>query len=130
MGAANKNRVNIFEACDRAGKMLLAAGFEFRYQSNITETRYYGWPGREHNLRVSAHKSKRGPIGMPETVAKITFFDGSCETPHHIAISDERFEHMIATAIGFYMMKSNRPAVSSYRGKRGTWEAANSTQER
>jgi len=101
--------------------MLLDAGFEFRYQSKITETKYYGLPGRPHNLRVSAHRSKRGPIGMPETVAKITFHEGGCETPQSIAISDEAFEHMVAVAVGFYVMKSNRPMVSSWRGKKGTW---------
>jgi hypothetical protein len=122
--ASAKKRVNIFDACERAGAMLLAAGFEFRYQSKITETKYYGLPGRPHNIRVSAHKSKRGPIGLPEVVARITFHSGGCETPQHIAISDEAFEHMIAVAIGFYVSKSNRPMESSWKGKRGTWEAS------
>lgn len=121
MKAKHKKRINIFEACERAGQMLIESGFEFRYQSKITETKYYGLPGRQHNIRVSAHKSKRGPIGVPETVAKITFHAGGCETPQHIAISDEAFEHMVAVAIGFYMMKSTRPMVSSWRGKKGTW---------
>lgn len=121
MKAKQKQRINIFDACARAGKMLLDAGFEFRYQSQTTETKYYGFPGRPHNIRVSAHKSKRGPIGMPETVARITFHAGACETPHHVAISDEAFEHMVAVAVGFYMMKSTRPMVSSWRGKKGTW---------
>lgn len=123
MKAKAKKRINVYDACERAGAMLLAAGFEFRYQSKITETKYYGLPGREQHLRVSCHKSKRGPIGMPETVAKITFNEGGCETPGCIAISDEAFEHMVAVAIGFYVMKSNKPAVSSWKGKRGTWEA-------
>jgi len=122
--AKHKKRVNIFDACERAGKMLLDAGFEFRYQSNITETKYYGLPGRPHLLRVSAHKSKKEPIGVAETVARITFHTGGCETPQHVAISDEAFEHMVAVAIGFYVLKSNRPMQSSWRGKRGTWEAS------
>jgi len=122
MGAAAKKRVNIFEACERAAQMLLDAGFEFRYQSQVTETRYYGLPGRAQNIRVSAHKSKRGPIGLPETVARITFHPGGCETANCIAISDESFEHMGAVAIGFYVMKSNGPPKSRYRGKRETWE--------
>ena len=121
MKAKHKKRVNVFDACERAGAMLIAAGFEFRYQSQITETKYYGFPGRPHNIRVSCHKSKRGPIGLPETVAKITFHPGGCETLHHIAISDEAFEHMVAVAVGFYMMKSTQPMVSSWRGKKGTW---------
>ena len=124
MKASAKKRVNIFDACERAGKVLLDAGFEFRYQSKITETKYYGLPGRPHNIRGSCHKSKRGPIGMPETVAKITFHAGGCETPQCIAISDEAFEHMVAVAIGFYVMKSNRPMESSWNGKKGTWEAS------
>lgn len=124
MKASAKKRINIFDACERAGQMLLAAGFEFRYQSRISETKYYGLPGRPHNLRVSAHKSKHGPTGMPETVAKITFNPGGCETPNHVAISDEAFEHMIATAIGFYVIKSNRPMRSSWHGKKGTWAAS------
>ena len=126
MKQSAKKRINIFEACDRAGKMLLDAGFEFRYQSSITETRYYGLPGRPHNLRVSAHRSKRGPIGLPETVARITFHADGCETPQHIAIADEAFEHMVAVAIGFYIMKSNRPMVSTWRGKKGTWASVRS----
>lgn len=121
MGATAKKRINIFEACERAGRMLLDAGFEFRYQSQKTETKYFGLPGRSHNIRVSAHRSKHGPIGMPETVARITFHAGGCETPQHIAMSDEAFEHMVAIAVGFYIIKSNRPMVSSWRGKKGTW---------
>ena len=124
MKAAHKRRIDIYDACERAGKMLLEAGFEFRYQSQITETKYYGLPGRPHNIRVSAHKSKRGPIGMPETVAKITFHSGGCETLNCVAMSDEAFQHMIAVAIGFYVLKSNRPMKSSWNGKRGTWEAS------
>lgn len=124
MKAKHKKRVNIFEACERAGKMLLDAGFEFRYQSNKTETKYYGLPGRPHAIRVSAHKSKKGPIGLPEAVARLTFHSGGCEMPDHIAISDEAFDHMVAVAIGFYVMKSNREMRSSWHGKRGTWEAA------
>lgn len=124
MKAKHKKRVNIFEACERAGKILLAAGFEFRYQSNKTETKYYGLPGRPHLLRVSAHKSKKGPIGMAETVARLTFHAGGCEIPQHIAVSDEAFEHMIAVAVGFYVLKSNSAMKSSWHGKRGTWEAS------
>ena len=124
MGAPAKKRINVFDACERAGKMLLDAGFEFRYQSKITETRYYGLPGRPHHIRVSAHKSKRGPIGMPETVAKITFHSGGCESPDCVAISDEAFEHMVAVAIGFYVLKSIRQLKSNWNGKRCTWEAS------
>lgn len=119
-----KKRVNIFDACERAGRMLLDAGLEFRYQSTKTETKYYGLPGRPHLLRVSAHKSKKGPIGLAETVARLTFHAGSCETPLHVAISDESFEHMIAVAVGFYVLKSNTEMKSSWHGKKGTWEAA------
>jgi len=124
MKAKNKVRVNIFDACERAGAMLIAAGFEFRYQSQKTETKYYGLPGRPHNLRVSAHRSKKGPIGLAEVVARLTFHDGGCETPQHIAISDEAFEHMVAVAIGFYVIRSNREMRSSWHGKKGTWEIA------
>lgn len=127
MKAKHKKLVNIFDACERAGTMLIDAGFEFRYQSNITETKYYGLLGRPHNIRVSAHKSKRGPIGLAETVARITFHAGGCETPLHLAISDEAFEHMVAVAIGFYVMKSNRPMISSWRGKKGTWATVHSS---
>lgn len=124
MKPSAKKRVNIYDACERAGMMLIAAGFEFRYQSKRTETKYYGLSGRPHNVRVSAHRSKKGPIGLAETVARITFHAGGCETPQCIAISDEAFEHMVAVAVGFYMMKSNRPMNSSWYGKRGTWEAS------
>jgi hypothetical protein len=119
-----KKRISVWAACDRAAEMLLGAGFEFRYQASQTETRYYGLPGRPHNIRVSAHRSKKGPIGLAETVARITFHAGGCETPLHIAISDESFDHMVAVAVGFYVLKSNRPMRSSWKGKRGTWEAA------
>jgi hypothetical protein len=67
---------------------LEAAGFEQRYQSSLSEARYFGWPGRPHVLRVSAHKSKKGPIGMPQVVAKITFFDKACEVPLHIRCNE------------------------------------------
>lgn len=125
-----KKRVNVFDACERAAAMLLAAGFEFRYQSSITETRYYGLPGRPHNIRVSAHRSKKGPIGLAETVARITFHAGGCEAQNCIAISDESFEHMVAVAVGFYVLKSNGEMRSSWKGKRGTWEASHRRGDR
>lgn len=121
-GARVKHRVNVFEACDRAASMLEMAGFELRHRSSRTESCYYGWPGRDHTIRIAAHKARHSPIGMPMVAARITFFDGSCETPHHVAISEERFEHMVATAIGIYMLKSATVPASRYRGKKGTWE--------
>ncbi len=117
-----KLRINIFDACEQAAKMLLEAGFELRYQSQHSETRYFGWPGRPHTLRVSAHRGGNGPIGLTEHVAKITFFDKACEIPNHIRCSNEHIENAVCSAIGRYMIKSARPLVSRYKGKKGTWE--------
>jgi len=57
-------------------------------------------------------------------LSHITFNEGGCETPQAIAISDDAFMHMIATAIGIYMLKSNRPMRTRYHGKKGTWLTA------
>ncbi len=123
MGAKVKQRVNVFEACERACARLLEVGFILHHQSRQTEARYYRWPDREHTLRVAAHKSKKAPMGLPRIAARITFAtDGACEQPNCVAISDEHFEHMVATAIGIYMMRSALLPTSNYQGKRGTWE--------
>lgn len=120
-----KKRVNVFDACSRAGAMLIEAGFELHYQSMKTEARYYRWPGRVHTLRVAAHKSKKSPIGMPKIAARITFATtGACEEPHSVAVSDVHFEHMVATAIGIYMIRSVVAPASNYDGEKGSWEGA------
>ena len=34
----------------------------------------------------------------------------------------KRLFNMVASAIGIYMMRSTKPVVTKYRGKRGSWE--------
>ena len=118
----HKSYYNIYDACDEACEMLKAAGFELREQSRITEARYLGFPGRPHLLRVATHKQKHPPIGLSTVAAKITFATGGViDHPNMVKLNQEKLEGIVATAIGYYMLKSSVPHVSEYKGKKGTW---------
>src|SRR5258708_27446496 len=47
-----KLRINIFDACEQAAKMLLEAGFEVRYPSPPFQKRSFRSPGRPPTLHV------------------------------------------------------------------------------
>src|SRR5882672_495731 len=111
--------MSVFEACEIASAMIRAAGFELRYQSAISETRYFGWPGREGTLRVSAHKRKRGANGLPPIIARVTFHDAS--EPGTVSMDEVRMDNTVANAIGRYMLRSAEPPFQTYRCMSGAW---------
>lgn len=113
--------IPVLELADRAAKELKAAGFYHAQTSMKSEAAYYRLPGRHGLLRIACHKSKREPIGMNYVAATITFCGGKRDRAH-LHCDDMRFNNMIWTAVGQYMMRSAQPPVSRYQGKRGTWE--------
>src|SRR5258708_14297145 len=60
-----KLRINIFDACEQAAKMLLEAGFELRYPSQHSETRHFRWPGPPPPSRGSTPPRGTRPAGPP-----------------------------------------------------------------
>lgn len=98
------------DLCSWVAVLLKGAGFEFRNSSRKTEACYYGWPGNENLLRVGAHGIRRGERNekLGNVVATVTF-NGNChDAPGTIRISLRKAETMVASAIGFYFLKSKK----------------------
>lgn len=98
---------NALDACDRSAELLRSAGFERRYVSMQAESCYYGLPGYEETIRVSAHRKSKPRPGMKDTcVAKITIshmmtmYQGGTQ-----ALPDEKLYRMVAEAIGRYVLR-------------------------
>lgn len=108
-------RIEHMTAYNMAIDLVKQAGFVLDHVSGQTETCYYVHPSRPgHLLRVSAHKSKRSPIGMNGVVARLTF------TKKDQTLCPSLVLNRVKWAIGEYFLNDPRP--SRYQGKRGTWE--------
>src|SRR5258708_35421609 len=59
-----KLRINIFDACEQAAKMLLEAGFVLCYQSHDSGGRHLSWPAGPPTFHVSTHRGGTRPIGV------------------------------------------------------------------
>lgn len=103
------------ELVDRANRMLRDAGFERASVSLKSEATYWRWPDRQGVLRVSSHKFSGGLAGLNRVVARLTFRGGYGHR-HRVCMSDERFEDMVAMAIGRYLLKSAGVVLSTYDG--------------
>lgn len=115
-------RIDHMTAFHLALDLVKRAGFELSHVSGITETCYYRHPSRpEHLLRVSTHRTKRGPMGMNGVVAKVTF------TRKDKTLTETLVMNRMKWAIGEYFLGEQKP--SRYLGKRGTWENVSSQTE-
>lgn len=112
-----KTSHNTLALCDRAAAMLRDAGFELRYVSMKTEACYYGLPGRTSLLRVATHGyggggNKRGPT--TPVAAKLTFNGCQGDQPGHMRLAEQKFETMVASAIGCYMLATAKERPDSH----------------
>lgn len=108
-----KTQQRTLDLCNRAAEMVKDAGFVLHTVSRTTEACYYKWPDREHLLRIAAHSKRSAPPGIrvEMVVGKITF-NGCChDDPGKMKISDSKVEQMVATAIGYYFMRSATPSA-------------------
>jgi len=95
------------ELCKDAADLLKAIGFELANVSMDSEACYYRWPGRTELLRIAAHGSKGAPIGIGWPVVSLLTFRGTHkDKPDHMALADEKFDQMVAQAIGWYFLRS------------------------
>lgn len=93
--------------CQEAGEMLKRAGFVHHQTSMKTEAVYYKWPGRQEKIRVAEHARKTSGSNRNNIVAKITFRGTHMDPPGMMNISDEKFEKVVAMAIGQYFLRSS-----------------------
>lgn len=108
----------------KASDALKAVGFFHACTSMKSEATYYRLEGRHGLLRIATHQSKREPIGMEHVCATITFSGGKRD--RGTLVCDEmRFNNMIWTAVGQYIMRSANPHETRYQGKRGTGGGTN-----
>jgi len=114
-------RQNCLHLAARAAEVLKAAGFVHVCASMKSEASYYRLDGRHGLLRVATHPSKREPIGMQHVCATLTFC-GAKRDRGTLVCDEMRFNSMIWTAVGQYVMRSAAPHETRYQGKRGTWE--------
>ncbi len=86
--------------CDQAALMLKRAGFVLESVSMKSEACYYRLPDRNELLRIAAHKYG-GPRQTKNTdvVSKLTI-------SKEMAPNDEKLERMVATAMGYYFLRS------------------------
>lgn len=110
------SRIDHMTAYHLAIDLVKRAGFELAFVSQKSESCYYFHPSRsrERTLRLSAHKSKKSPIGMSNVCARASF------TPKETTHTETNVYNKVAFAIGRYFLEE--PPPSRYEGKRGTWE--------
>jgi hypothetical protein len=105
-------RISPLAACDQAAGFLRKAGFALVWVSMKSEATYFQWPGRHGVLRVATHRkgsrntwSKDGP-----TLVSCTFPEGNAGKDGLITMSDIYIEHVVANAIGLYLLRSSPKA--------------------
>lgn len=110
------SRIDNMTAYHLAIDLVKRAGFQFKNASLTSESCYYFHPGRgpDRLLRLSAHKSKKSPVGLSSVCARVSFTPND---PYHTEIN---VYNKVAFAIGRYFLEE--PAPTRYYGKRGTWE--------
>jgi hypothetical protein len=116
------SRIDHLTAYHLAIDLVKRAGFQLFQAASVSESCYYFHPGRGRDrlLRLSAHKSKKAPIGLSNICARATF---TPKDPYHTEIN---VYNKVAFAIGRYFLEE--PPPSRYAGKRGTWEDQNRSE--
>lgn len=92
-----------YEACIRAAYLLRQVGFVHCYTSMKSEAAYYALPGRIGLLRVAAHSKDNGHGTAGKTVSRLTLPKATVQN-----ISDEKFEMLVALAVGQYVMRARQ----------------------
>jgi hypothetical protein len=112
------------DLCTRAIERLKQTGFERVCVSAKSEAVYFRISERHGVLRVATHRNgSQEHIGLQPIVSWITFRGGRGHRDAML-MTDDRFEGILAIAIGQYWLRSSEPREQRYKGKRGTWENA------
>lgn len=97
-------RLNHIAAREHAVALLKKAGFALHQVSmNSTSAYYYHLARAPYLLRVADHKTKGGPMGMPNTVARLTI------SPKDRYLTERHVENLVTTAIGRYFLADPKP---------------------
>lgn len=97
-------RLEHTDAREHAAALLRRAGFQLHQVSQISTSTYYLHPARAPLLlRVADHPSKREPMGMANTVARLTI------SPKDQYLTEKHVENLVVTAIGRYFLMDPRP---------------------
>lgn len=103
-------RLDHIAAREYATELLKKAGFYLHEVARNSTTAYYTHHGRTpYLLRVSDHKSKGSPMGLPNAVARLTI------SPKDAYLTTHHVENLVVTAIGRYFLTD--PTPSEYDGK-------------
>ena len=106
--AAQRHIFDTLDLCDRAAVLLKDAGFVHYQTSMKTEACYYRWPDRPHLLRLASHSGGKTRNGLGPVAAKLTFTGNVHSRPGTMRLAHEKFEQMVALAVGQYFIKSAR----------------------
>lgn len=99
-------RLDHTEARELAISLLKKAGFELHQVSKNSTSAYYKHPARAPLLlRVADHSSKKAPLGLSNTVAKLTI---STKDQY---LTDIHVCNLVATSIGKYFLNDPKPSV-------------------
>lgn len=97
---------DILHLCAHTCELLKRIGFERVNVSMKGESVYFRWPGRNGVLRVSAHRTKAGVIGLDNIVAKITFSPDGRGHGGTLRCDTQAVQSFIWRGIGQYMVNS------------------------
>ena len=106
-------------ACVQGATYLRAAGFDEVWRSELSEARYFAFPGRTGVLRLATHgKGGRNAV-MPDgpTLASITFARGSAGKDGLLKLTSTEIENVVAYNVGLYMVRSDRKPLNEGKEK-------------
>lgn len=91
-------------AREHAVTLLKKAGFALHQVSQRSTSVYYYHLARAPLLlRVADHPSKGGPMGLPNTIARLTL------SPKDKYLTEKHVENLVVTAIGRYFLMDPKP---------------------
>lgn len=98
-------RLDHIAAREYAVRLLKKAGFQLHQVALQSTTSYYYHLARApYLLRVSDHPSKRSPIGLPHSVARLTI------SPKDQYLTERHVENLVINAIGRYFLMDPEPS--------------------
>ena len=96
------------QARDLAHRFIMQAGFELAWESQVSEARYYNFPGRVGTLRIASHKKGGAEGRSGPTLVSATFPEGGVNNAGVTRFKDLHVENHAANAIGLYLIRAKR----------------------
>jgi hypothetical protein len=101
------SRIDRFTAHNLATDLLKKAGFTLYKVSRVSESCYFHHPARMGlMLRLSAHKSNKGPIGVETTLVNVSFTE---HDEKHL-LTQTVVKNRVIWAIGYYFLADPKPS--------------------